>query len=129
VRTVEEWKLAIRVRLREALGAGDRPIASVLRETLAAIENAEAPSPHDVVARTPDRSDDGPFAASVRGLGAGEVERVRLDPEAVRAIVDREIRDGREAAAEYSRVGRDAEARQLDAQVRTLLELVTEGGG
>ncbi len=121
VRTAEEWKATLRARLREALGAREKPVVAVLRETLAAIENAEAPP----VASAP-ASKDALFAGSVGGLGAGEVERLVLDHEAVVAIIRREVRERREASAEYVRLGRHEEASVLASQVAVLVALGVE---
>jgi hypothetical protein len=94
---------------------------TVLRETLAAIDNAEAPP----VSSAP-TSDGGVFAGSLGGLGAGEAARLVLTPEAVVAIVEREIRERREAAAEYLRLGRHSEAGVLTLQADVLVALGTE---
>jgi uncharacterized protein YqeY len=119
--TVSEWKALLRARLHLALGARDRSAVAVLRETLAAIENAEAPP-----MRSAPASDGGLFAGSVPGLGAGELPRLALAPDAVVAIVEREIRDRRDAAAEYVRLGRHAEAGALSSQADMLAALAIE---
>ncbi len=116
--TVDEWKALLRGRLRVALSAKDRPALSVMRETLAAIENAEA-----VPMSSAPASDDGAFAGSAGSLGAGEVPRRVLSPEAVLALLERELRERREAAAEYLRLGREAEARVVTAQADVLASL------
>jgi uncharacterized protein YqeY len=121
MKTVDEWKALLRSRLRVALGAKDRPALTVLRETLAAIDNAEAPP-----LRSAPTSEDGVFAGSLGGLGAGEVARLVLTPEVVVAIVEREIRERREAAAEYVRLGRHAEADVLALQADVLVALGAE---
>ncbi len=123
VKNVDEWKATLRTKLREALAAKDRPALAVLRETLAAIENAEAPPAGSAPVST-----DGVFAGSASGLGAGEVPRLVLGPEAVVAIIEREIRERQEAAAEYARLGRHEEARTLTAQSDVLLALVGDNG-
>jgi uncharacterized protein YqeY len=121
MKTVDEWKAILRTRLRAALVAKDKPALRVLRETLSAIENAEAPPGKAV---TPA---DGPIAGSLAGLGAGEVERLVLPPEAVSAIVERELRERREAAAEYARLGRQDEADTLAAEADVLAAIAAEG--
>lgn len=121
MKTVDDWKTLLRARLRLALAARDRPALAALRETLAAIENAEAPPTGSAPA-----SESGVFAGSVGGLGAGEVERLVLAPEAVVAIIEREVRERRDAATEYVRLGRHEEASVLSSQADVLAALATE---
>lgn len=113
--TVEEWKALLRVKLREALGARQHHVIAVLRETLAAIENAEAPPVPNTTKHA-----DGPIAGSLGGLRAGEVPRLELSPTAVAAIIDREIRERREAADAYAKLGRPEEVAKLTLQVEML---------
>lgn len=121
MKTVEAWKATLRARLREAMGAKDRSAVAVVRETLAAIDNAEAAPASSAPAR-----EDGVFAGGVGGLGAGEVARVELAPATVVAILEREIRERREAAAEYARLGRHDEAGVLASQIDVLVALVAD---
>lgn len=123
MKTVEEWKAELRNKIREALGARQSHVVAVLRETLAAIDNAEAP-PLD---RTRPMAD-GAIAGSVEGLGAGEVSRLLLSPESVAAIVRQEIQERRDVAQEYSKLGREKEASVLIAQV-AVLENLNEAQG
>ena len=92
---------------------------AVFRETLAAIDNAEAADPS---AAPPVQH--GAIAGGVAGLGAGEVPRRRLSPEAVTAIVERELNERREAAARYTALGRHDEAARLALQVEALVPVV-----
>lgn len=108
----------LRTRLREALGARDKHVVAVLRETLSAIENAEAPPSTGAPTLV-----EGPFAGSAGGPGSGEIPRRLLEPEAVTAIVRREIQERQEAAAEYTKLGRHDEARVLISQVEVLVAL------
>ena len=118
MKTVDEWKATLRAALKEALRTRNAPASAVLRETLAAIDNAEAP---DVsVAPAPVS---GGIAGGVSGLGSGEVARLLLSPEAVDALVQREIQERRDAVALYTRLGKHEEARTLQAQVDVLLAL------
>lgn len=117
MKTVDEWKTLLRAKLRAALGAKDKPTLTVLREALAAIENAEAPP---ITAAT---STGGPLAG---GLGAGEVERLTLTPSAALAIIEREIAERREAAVEYERLDRHADAAALSAQADVLAAIAAE---
>jgi uncharacterized protein YqeY len=127
VKTVDAWKTTLRARLREALGAREPHAVSVLRETLAAIENAEAPpvavAPASGSGESGESGESTAFAGSVRGLGAREIPRLVLSPEAVDALIDREIRERREAADGYSKLGRHDEARTLTSQVDVLVAL------
>ena len=119
MRSVEEWKSVLRAALREAFRTRQAHAVAVLRETLAAIDNAEAaessaapPVQHGVI------------AGGVPGLGAGEVPRRMLSAEAVIAIVEREIQERRDAAASYSALGRHDEASTLKLQLDVLLSLL-----
>src|SRR5688500_8633637 len=91
---------------------------AVLRELLAAIDNAEAADPS---AAPP--VEHGVIAGGVAGLGAGEVPRRALDPAAVATIVEREIREREEAAARYVELGRRDQAEALQRQIATLTAL------
>src|SRR5689334_20556189 len=44
MRTVAEWKSVLRERLKESMRGKDARLVSMYRETLAAIDNAEAPA-------------------------------------------------------------------------------------
>jgi uncharacterized protein YqeY len=91
---------------------------AALRETLAAIDNAEAIDPS---AAPPVQH--GVIAGGVPGLGAGEVPRRSLSPDEVAAIVAREIEERRRAASVYAALGRDQEAAALGRQVEILAAL------
>jgi uncharacterized protein YqeY len=119
LRTVAEWKSALRAALADALRARQAPAVAVLRETLAAIDNAEAaessaapPVQHGVI------------AGGVAGLGAGEVPRRILSADAVAAIVAREIEERRAAVTTYAALGRTDEARTLSLQIDVLAAIV-----
>lgn len=68
-------------------------VVSVLRETLGAIDNAEAAD-----ASAAPSVQAGVIAGGVSGLGAGEVPRKVLTPEEVHAIVEREVQERRDAS-------------------------------
>lgn len=121
MKTVDDWKSLLRAKVRVALGAKDKPALTVLRETLAAIENAEA------TPLTNSPSVDGAFAGSAGVLGAGEAARLVLSPEAVLGIVERELRERREAASEYARLGRHDEAAALTLRAELLAAIAAEG--
>lgn len=116
MRTVNEWKAALRTSLKEAMRARSAQAAAVLRETLAAIDNAEAADLSVAPAAV-----DGAFAGSAGGLGSGEVARLALTPEAVQAVIDREIQERRDTVALYEKLGKQDEANAVKAQVDVLL--------
>ena len=120
MKSVDEWKVLFRVKLRAALGAKGKPALTVLREVLAAFNNAEAP-PMTITTSTA-----GPSAGSVGGLGAGEVEHLMLAADAVLAVVERKLSERREVAAEYKRLGRDEEAIALSTQADVLAAITAE---
>jgi uncharacterized protein len=120
MKSVEVVKDRLRTALREALRARQTEVVAVFREVLAALDNAEAA---DVSAAPPVQA--GVIAGGVAGLGAGEVPRRVLSAEEVTAILDREIRERREAAATYAALGQQEEARRLSAQVQVLAGLLS----
>jgi len=101
--------------------ARDTSRTAAIRETLAAIENAEA---QDTSLAPQGQSD--VIAGAVRGLGAGEVARRELSPSDVAAIVERELRERREAAASYESLGRNDEADVLRRQVAFIETLAAD---
>jgi uncharacterized protein len=111
----------VRERLRAALPAAmkrrDAALVGLLRETLAARENAEA---------VPGAGDDpGSLAleASPVGAGAREVARRELSEDDVVRLVRGEISERQVAAAVYEQAGRPEQAQQLREQAGTLAEL------
>lgn len=125
MKTVDEWKALLRKRLRVALGAKDKPALAVLREALAAIDNAEAPA---MAGSASPPLGEGEFAGSAAGLGAGEIQRLVLAPEVILELIEREVRERREAASQYVRLGRVEAADVLRLQADLLVELMAEGG-
>lgn len=115
MKSVDEWKSALRAQLRTAQRDRVAHAVAVFRETLAAIDNAEAVAPGAVVAFQEEA-----FAGSVAGVGASEMPRRQLRPEDVTAIVEKELTDRREAMATYTAHGRHDEARALQLQVDLL---------
>jgi uncharacterized protein YqeY len=105
---VEPVRERLTSALRAAMKARDPATVSVLRSTLAAIENAEAVEDdgRPVV-------EDARIAGSVGRLGSGEARRAVVDEQAARAIVAHEARERRAAAEEYERLGRTDEAARL----------------
>lgn len=119
MRTGDEWKTLLRESIKNAHRARDTDAVSVLRETLATIDNAEAPD----ISQAP-AAGSGAIAGAVEGLGAGEIPRRALGADDVMALVDREVRERREHAATYSSLGRSSEAEQLLRQARVLEALI-----
>lgn len=123
MKTVKEWKAILRSKLREAMGARQKHVVAVLRETLAALDNAEAPPLNSIRPAS-----EGVFAGSVEGVGAGEVSRLLLEPETVSSLVRREIQERKDAAHEYSKLGKMEEAGILLEQAGVLEALDQESG-
>jgi uncharacterized protein YqeY len=119
VRTVTEWKSILRERLKEAMLGRDHAVVSMYRETLAAIDNAEAPA----VERGPAAAK-GAIAGALVGLRAGDAPRIALAPKDVRLIVERELGERREAAAAYETHGKPDEAERLRRQADILQSLI-----
>jgi uncharacterized protein YqeY len=119
MRTVAEWKSVLRERLKEAMRGREARLVSMYRETLAAIDNAEAPA----VDRGPAVAS-GAIAGALVGLGAGDAPRLALSPHDVRAIVEHELRERREAASSYEAHGRAEDAAALRHQADVLQSLL-----
>jgi uncharacterized protein YqeY len=120
MRTVEDWKLHLRAALREALRAKDTTSLSAIRETLAAIDNAEAADLSQAPA-----AQSNVIAGAADGLGAGDVARRALGPGEVTAIIEREIQERRDSAASYASLGRQSEAAVLERQADVLQSLLS----
>lgn len=116
--SVAEWKAALRGALRDAARRRETEAVTVLRELLAAIDNAEAADPS---AAPP--VEHGVIAGGVPGLGAGEVPRRVLSGSEVAALVEREIDDRRQAAATYAALGQAEAAEKLQRAVGLLASL------
>jgi uncharacterized protein len=108
----------VRERLRAALPAAmrqrDTALVALLRQTLAALDNAEA---------VPDAgSDPGSLAleATPVGVGAREVARRELSDDDAARVVRAEIGERKEAAAVYERASRTEDARRLREQADAL---------
>lgn len=87
--------------LRASMRARDAAATRALRSVLAAIANAEA-----VTSPVSAPASDSPIAGAVTGLGAGDVARRVLTDADVAAILQAEIDERVQAAAEYDRHGR-----------------------
>ncbi len=97
----------MRADLIDALKGGDPTTVSVLRTTLAAIANAEAP-PLVEVRRGPARG------------GPTEVARLELTDADLERIVGAEIADRRDTIDRYVGAGRDEPVAQLLAEIEIL---------
>lgn len=116
---------ALRDRLRAALPAAlkarDRATASVLRATLAAIENAEAVDTGSAVRA-------GAIEASAVGIGAAEAARRELTEADVTEIVRGEIAEQQRAAEVYDAAGRADKAAELRAAAAALTAFLDQVG-
>jgi hypothetical protein len=120
MKTVEEWKSVLRAALKDAMRERSTAKTAVLRETLAAIDNAEAAE----VSAAP-AVQHGVIAGGVAGLGAGEVARRSLGPEEVRAIIERELNEKLDAEATYARLEKHEQAQTLGMQAEVLAALLS----
>lgn len=120
---------ALRERLTAAMRERDRVTASVMRSTLAALENAEA-VPHPGRSTPSGAATAGSsavsqhVAGSLVGVGAAEVERLSLDEAAESDIVRAEIEGLIEAAVEYAAAGHDERAGEARAAAEALSAVV-----
>jgi uncharacterized protein len=109
---------SLRPRLRTALVAAmkerDRVAVTVLRSTLAAIDNAEA------VDATSAAGGSSAIESSPVGIGVADVERRALSDEDIAQIVRAEMADREAAAADYDRAGRPERAEALRAEAQVL---------
>ena len=136
----------LRERLSRALPAAmkarDRVAVAALRSALAAIANAEAVDPSRAsppAARSPDPGPsaeppdprtghqeaagpggDPPFAGTVAGVGATEMERRGLTGEQVEEVVRAEIAERETAAAGYEHTGQLEHAERLRGEAKVL---------
>jgi len=119
MRTVDELKQALKTALTEAMRARRKEIVSALRETLAALDNAEAAELFEAP-----EMEHGVIAGGVKGLGAGEVARKALSPEDAERVIEGELAERRSAAATFERLGRTDEAAMLRGQIEALEALL-----
>lgn len=117
--SVDDWKGLLRTALREALKEKRPHAVTAFRDALAALDDAEAV---DAAAAPPVQ--DGVIAGGVAGLGAGDVPRRELSADEAAAILARELRERREAAASYRQLGRQADAEALALQAEALAALL-----
>ena len=92
----EDMKLRLRADLKAAMKEKRPDEVKVLRVLIAALDNAEAP-------------EIAPQALAVEQmgeLGSAEVQRLALDTDRVRAILEADVAERETAAVELDRVGR-----------------------
>jgi uncharacterized protein YqeY len=115
----------LRQRLRGALAvamkARDRVAVTVLRSTLAAIDNAEA------VDRSAWTGEGLAIGQIPVGAGAAEVERRVLTEPQVEQIVRAELAEREAAARDYDQAGQRERARQLRSEASFLSEFLADG--
>jgi uncharacterized protein len=106
-----DLRAALRRDLTAALKSRQAEVVSVLRNALAAIENAEA---LPVSAVTPH------VAGAPGGLGSTEAPRRELSPEDVRGLLEALILDFKREARRYDSLGQSDAARRLEGQAGVL---------
>jgi uncharacterized protein len=134
-RAAENLRERLSRALPVAMKARDRLAVAALRSALAAIANAEAVGPSRAPPQAghpeppgsegglpapPGPGGDPPFAGTVAGLGAAEVERRSLTGAHMEEIVRAEIADRETAAAEYERAGQLEHAGRLRGEAKVL---------
>jgi uncharacterized protein YqeY len=103
----------LRIALLGALKQRDRALVTVLRATLAALDNAEAVAPAD------DREGLALQETPV-GVGVRDVVRRELSDEDMELLVRAEIDDRQTAARVYEQAGEHERARRLRLEADTL---------
>ena len=121
-----------------AMKARDRMAVAALRSALAAIANAEAvdpsrasppaarPPPTDPSQKPAGQGGDPPFAGTVAGVGATEMERRSLTGEQVEAVVRAEIAERETAAAGYAHAGQFELAERLRGEATVLISYLRQ---
>ncbi len=107
VRSVDEWKACLRAALLEARRARDPEAISVLRDTLARIDNAEA---RDI--------------SAAQHAVNGEIDRRVLTPEETMALLEAELRERRAASAHYASLGQATQSDALARQASVLERVI-----
>lgn len=107
-----ELRNGLRSELRQAMRDRDRDTVRVLRSVLGAIDNAES---EGVAAPRA-----GAIESSAIGVGAAEASRRELTDADVRAVIDAELAERSETAADLERAGHDAAAEPVRAEVATI---------
>ncbi len=124
--TTDPLVAALRSALPDALRARDTEAASALRTALAAVANAEAVGVEAHAGGPDDAGGSEHVAGAVRGLGASEAERRQLSGDEVRTIIEGEVRERHESAAELLGAGQAAHAERLSREA-AVLQRVLDG--
>jgi uncharacterized protein len=119
-------RAALRTRLTVAMRERDRAAVSVLRNAVAAIENAEAVPVPVTAPHLPTGSADVALAAV--GLGVTEAERHRLDDAAERSAVAGEVGSLLQAETAYAAAGDHERALSAAAGAALLRSVLDEMG-
>jgi hypothetical protein len=114
-------RAALRDRLTSAMRARDRQTATVLRNVLAALENAEAAP---VAAHGTSAAMSEHVAGGTLGVGTGDVPRRLLSHDDERELLAREIAELRSSAATLAEVGRHERSAELARMAESVEELL-----
>jgi uncharacterized protein YqeY len=101
-------KSRLRADLSSAMKVGRKREAALIRELIAAIDNAEV---------VPDRAERASLVRHDFRSGSAEVERLVLTKDQVCDLLLREIEKREQAAAEFGRLGRAEGANALQTEV------------
>lgn len=121
MKTATEWKALLRARLTAAMRAKESLQVLVLRQLLSIVDQAGAVP---LTAAPP--PDAGPIAQAVSGLGAGDVSRAEVSPEALLALLQREQSERLTSAETYETLGRGDEASRLRTEADLVARLLEE---
>jgi uncharacterized protein YqeY len=103
-----EMKSRLRADLGAAMKAGRKGDAALLRELIAAIDNAEA---------VPSRSEQASLVRHDFFKGSAEAEKLFLSEDEVHSLLLKEIEKREQAAAEFGRLGETQRADALRAEI------------
>jgi len=113
----EAMKTQLRRDLRAAMKRGDKDETAVLRELVAALDNAEA---------APLREERPSVDRHAFSDGSAECQRRMLTQRDVHALMLGEMNARVEAAAEFARLGAEARSTALNAEIRILRRYVQQ---
>ncbi|MCM5554157.1 GatB/YqeY domain-containing protein [Pleomorphomonas sp. NRK KF1] len=112
---VETLKTHLRGDLAAAMKRRDKAETALLRQLVAALDNAEA---------VPAREESASLVRHVFGTGTSEAERRHLTEDDIRALLKWEMDDRTKAAAEFARLGVESRAAALTAEVELIRRYV-----
>jgi uncharacterized protein YqeY len=113
----------MRVDLTAARKARDEIATAALRSAIAAIDNAEAVDDHRSVLGAGGSQH---IAGATAGAGSSDVPRRMLTEAEMKAIVRIQVEERHEAAAQYERLGRDAQATRLRREAAVLTKYLSD---